>query len=152
MIMRDVISWGGRSFSLHLHWIYSFRLASCVSVWRRCTSCLPTSSSFVQTWSLMTSVSKSAVLQNDSLFELFDVYSRFLFFLLLFSFAYLYRAVLAAPCLLPSVCSDLRYAGAWFVFGYGGRGELAGFPVVICSAAVKVDLQWINSEKLLLTQ
>lgn len=44
-------------------------------------------------------------------------------------------------CLCHSVCSDVRYAAAWFVFSYGGYGELAGFVVVICSAAVKVDLQ-----------
>lgn len=110
MIMRDAILWGARSFSVS------------------CTRDTPSD------WLAVFSLRETHELSPHQLF--FCTNMKFddicleicrlaeqnssMFTAVFFSFAYLYRAVLAAHCLVLSECSDIRYTGAWFVLGYGG--------------------------------
>lgn len=141
MIMHDVILQGVRSFFPQLHSRYSFRLARCFSVWGRHTSCLTTSSFFVQTWSLMTSVLKSAALQNNFLFELFSVYSCIFFPLLPFYTALCWQ--LAAFASVKALIWDMLLHGLYVVMG--AKVSWLDFQL----SSVLQQLKWTCSESTL---
>lgn len=89
----------------------------------------------------MTSVSKSAVWQSSFLFELINVYSYIVFFFCV----YLYHDILAAAALADVLLQCLLVCyicwctvSIWLL---GAKVSWLGFLVVMCSAAVKEELQ-----------